>query len=154
MVPPNVLAYLDDYTVSIILALDTTIAVTNDHDPIFGISNMKVFMGFSTINFDKMKRYGPCPSIAGVVGTSALQGVQWWPSPYVNSTHYSSELKMYLRPSEYWGSCHTELNEGTTFVANYSNAFDPKEGLYFEFYCYAAKEEYHIKYIDIDVVQN
>ena len=151
LVPPNILTATYDYTVTMLVALDTSIAVTNDHDPIFGISDMKNFMGFETNDVSNYPYNGPCISVQGVVGTSQLQDPKYGISPKVNSTHYSSEVTGRIKLSEQWGSCHTEHNEGYTVAVSYQNVLDPWGGLYFEFYRNDANEHYRIKYIEVTV---
>ena len=56
---------------------------------------------------------------------------------------------MQLRPSENWGSCHTEQNQGYVAIANYQHSLDPSNGLYLEFYHDNANEHYSIKYIEV-----
>ena len=75
IVPPHTLTSNDSYTVTASVAMDTNIAVTNDHDPIFGISDMKNFMGLETSDVQNYKYNGingPCISVQAVVGTSQI----------------------------------------------------------------------------------
>ena len=51
LVDPNVLTYTDSVTVTIKFALDTTIAQSDNHDPIFGISDKNNFLGFKPSMF-------------------------------------------------------------------------------------------------------
>ena len=151
IVPPHILTSTDSYTVTVLVAMDTSIAVTNDHDPIFGISDMKNFMGLETNDVQNYKTNGPCTSVQADVGASQLQNTIYGKSPIVDSSHYSSEVTARIRPSEQWGSCHTEHNEGYTVAVNYGNSLDPWDGLYFEFYRNHAIEEYRIKYMEVTV---
>lgn len=153
LVPPNILTSADDYTASITVALDPAAKdVTNDqsHNAIFGISDMKHFMGFRVFDHDEAHT---CAGVAGDVGTSTLENVKWGSSTYVYAANYSSEVKIYIQPYWNWSSCHTELNDGTIQVATNLEA-DPKDGLYFEFYRDSPSEVYYIKYINIAIVQN
>ena len=58
---------------------------------------------------------------------------------------------MQIKPSEQWGSCHTEHDGGYVNVQNYQPSLNLSKSLYFEFYRDHATEKYRIKYIVVDV---
>jgi len=69
----------------------------------------------------------------------------------VASRRYSSKIKLQFRPTERWGSCHTEHDEGYTSIANYQHTLDLTTGLFFEFYRVEAHEKYCIRYVLVEV---
>ena len=125
------------------------------HDPSFGINDGKSFVGFKIC--DK-GNYGSAPSccsfegkdVGGIV-TNVMPGTGSGIGLLVTSRSYSSEVKLQIRPTEQWGSCHTEHDEGYTNIGNYQNKLDLINGLYLEMYREGAAEDYPIKYIVVDV---
>ena len=153
IVPPNILSPEDRYTVTITLAENNTIPLEEDHDLIVGISDMHSYTGFQIVSFENYPKMTPCRSIEADVGSSVLREVSFGKGgPIINYTgQFSSEVKMQLRPSENWGSCHTEQNQGYVIIQTYQHSLDPSNGLYFEFYRDNSFEHYSIKYIEVDV---
>ena len=152
LLPPGLSMNISDtFTITITFALDTEIAQTSDHDPVFGISDMKSFVGFITFDIQNFPNYAPCVYLDGDVGSSGLANAVFGNGPKTNSKRYSSEVKMHIRPTEKWGSCHTEQEDGMTLVTSYQRSLDPANGLFLEAYRHDAKEKYHIKYIEVDL---
>ena len=149
LVAPKILTTTDCISVTIIVAVNTTLADSSDHDPSFGISDGKSFIGF--LPPDKGNYNGsPCLSHEGDAG-SVLQNRVLGNAPVVTSRSYSSEVKLQIRPTEQWGSCHTEHDEGYTRIANYQRNLDLTNGLYLEMYGADTGEKYCIKYIVVDI---
>ena len=136
---------------TITAALDPTIPLTDDHDPIFTISDKKSFMGFQTLDVQNFPRYTPCFRLEGDLNEETLKNRQQGSGPLTNSTRYSSEIQMQFRPAEKWGSCHTEEADGFLNIATYRSSLDLSNGLYFEFYRHQAREVYRIRYIKVEV---
>ena len=153
IVPPSILSSKDRYTVTMILAENNTLPLEEDHDLNVGISDMHSYIGFQILDVKNYPKYVPCSSLEGNVGSSTLQSVSIGKDgPMINYTRQSSsEVKMQLRPSENWGSCHTEQDQGYVIIKSYQHSLDPSNGLYFEFYRDNADEFYSIKYIEVDV---
>ena len=151
LVDPDVLTSADSITVTIISALDTTVAQENDHDPIFGISDKNNFFGFQTLDVSDFPNYSPCFRMEGTVGDTVLENRKQGGGPRTNSTHYSSEITLQIRPAEQWGSCHIEQVDGLVNTQGYQSTIDPTKGIYFEWYRHNAEEEYRIKYLRIMV---
>ena len=147
LVAPNILTSTDSITVTVTVAVDVSYASSNDHDPTIGISDGISFIG---INAQDRSNH-PCRVWEGKSGTVLLNLVNVNDGPRVTSQHYSSEIKIQLRPAEQWGSCHTEHDGGYTNVGNYQCLLDPSKGLYLEIYRNTASEKYRIKYIVVDV---
>ena len=152
LLPPNILSSNDSITVMMTVAMDTTIAITDDHDPIFGISDEKSFVGFQVFDVINYKALPPCCSINADVGDSTLQNVKQGSGAFTDSTHFPSVIKTQLKPADKWGSCETPQGDGGyNNLVFYESTVDPSKGLYFEFYRHNVKEEYHIKYIQVGV---
>jgi len=146
LVPPNILTSTDSVTVTITIAVDNILASSEDHDPSFGISNGTSFVGFLAHE----RGPSPCNHYEGSNGTR-LANAMHKNGPTVTSQHYSSEMKSHIRPTEKWGSCHTEHDEGYTNIANYQHLLDLTKGLNLEMYRGDANERYRIKYLQIDI---
>lgn len=71
--------------------------------------------------------------------------------PLVTSQNYSAEIKLQFRPTEQWGSCHTQHNAGYVYAVKYQERFDLTKGLYLQMYHEDDRETYRIKYIVADV---
>ena len=112
---------------------------------------MHSYVGFITLDVTGYPKYTPCNSVEADAGSSTLQNrSSGKDGPIIDySGQSSSEVKMQLRPSENWGSCHTEQNQGYVAIANYQHSLDPSNGLYLEFYHDNANEHYSIKYIEV-----
>ena len=148
LVAPNILTSTDSVTVTVTVAVDISYASSNDHDPTFGISDGKSFIGF--VAYDRHAQ--PCKHHEGDITTDRLQNTSYVEGPVAKSRRYSSEIKMQIRPVEQWGSCHTEHDGGYTNIASYHRLLNPSKGLYFEWYRgNDANEKHHIKYIVVDV---
>jgi len=155
LVPPGILKANDSISVTVILAMDTALADSRDHDLFYGISDSTSFVGFILVDEDNYNNLSPCRRGEGDKGDAAL--LNWDDSdgptiPNVSShDHFSGEVKMQFRPTEQWGSCHTEHAEGYTNTANYQHLLDLTSGLYLEMYRHEANEIYRIKYISVNV---
>ena len=136
------------------IAMDTTLADSRDHDPIIGISDGKSisFVGFRIPDKGNYPNHSPCYAYEGDnVGGVIKNTKDNHAGPLVTSTLYSSEIKLQIRPTEQWGSCHAENDEGYTRIGNYQRKLDLTNGLYLEMYRGDAAETYRIKYIVVDV---
>ena len=113
LIPPNVLNSNDSITIVIIASMNTTIPQSHDHDPSFGISDGKSFIGFLPPDVQNyQKDYPPCLSIDGVVGSTILRSPKFGDGPLTTSTHYPSVVKMQFKPNEQWGCCETPQGDG------------------------------------------
>ena len=151
LVDQNILTSPDNVTVTVTVAMDTTLADNSDHDPILGISDGVSFIGFIAFDKDNYPSISPCRKFEGKVVTTSLQNTQQGSGPTVASRKYSSEIKMIFKPTEKWGSCHTEHDEGYVNIQDYQPSLDLTKTLYFEVYHRGASERYRIKYIVVDV---
>ncbi|XP_065897613.1 uncharacterized protein [Dysidea avara] len=151
LVPPGILKADDSVTVTMIIALDTELADSQDHDIAFGISDNASFVGFTQFDRAADLQVSPCRSIEGDRDNGLLQNRVILNGPLVASLNFSSETKLQIRPAEQWGSCHTEQDEGYTIVANYQHILDLSNGLFLEMYRNQPDEVYRIKYIATDV---
>ena len=157
LVAPDVLTTIDSVSVTITIAMDTALPNTRDHDPTFGISDGNSFLGFIASDIGNYRDISPCIAMEGNSVNSTLQNRTISNAPLVRSRKYSSEIKLQFRPTEQWGSCHTEHNEGYTNIANYQHTLDLTNGLYLEMYHpdktdrYDRAEMYRIRYMAVDV---
>ena len=151
LVAPNILTSTDSVSVTVTVALDTKLADNSDHDILFGISDGVSTVGFKTHDKNNYPSYSPCVKFQGKVVQTKLQNYQQGNGPLVASRKYSSEIKLHFRPTEKWGSCHTEHDEGYVTTQNYQLSLDLSKALYFEAYRDGAGERYRIKYIVVDV---
>ena len=151
LVAPNILTSKDSVTVTVTMAMDTTVANDSDHDPSFGISDGVSFFGFIAHDKDNYPSKSPCHKLEGNVVEKELQNVQQGNGPFVTSRKYSSEIKIQIKPTEKWGSCHTEHDEGYVNIQQYQRSLDLSKALYFEAYRNNPNEKYRIKYIVVDV---
>ena len=150
LLAPNTLTSMDSITVSVTIALDTTIA-SFDHDISFGISDGASFIGFIAHEKGNYHNTSPCYKLEGQVVSTLLQNLQGGNGPLVTSRKYSSEIKIQIKPTEKWGSCHTEHDEGYVNTQDYQHSLDMSKALYFEIYRHDAPEKYRIKYIVVDI---
>ena len=158
LVAPDILMTTDCVSVMMTIAMDTTWADKRDHDPIFGISDGTSFIGFDVPDRTNYHSVPPCfQSEADSINGTLQNKNGITNAPLVSSRLYSSEVKLQIRPTERWASCHTEHDEGTTNIANYNRKLDLTNGLYLEMY-HSEKyddadkaETYRIKYIVVDV---
>ena len=134
--------------------MNTTLADSNDHDPVIGVSDGMSFVGFQAHDKDNYGSWSPCVHAEGLAegDDTKLQNIHRVnPTPFVASQHYSSEIKIQIRTCEKWGACHTEHDEGYTNIANYQRDLDLSNGLYLEMYRQGKQEKYHIKYIKVGI---
>ena len=150
LVPPGTLSSTDSITVSITIAMDTVVA-EQDHDPRFGISDGKSFIGFFMTDKGNWDITSPCHGIEADIVNKILSNVKRGIGHLVSSQKYSSEIRLQIRPRERWGSCHTEHDEGYTNTAKYQHHLDLSQGLYLEMYRADAGEKYRIKYIKVGI---
>ena len=73
LVPPGVATPTSSCMVTITAALDPTIPLTDDHDPVFTISDKKSFMGFQTLDVQNFPRYTPCFRLEGDLNEETLK---------------------------------------------------------------------------------
>ena len=153
LISPNILTATDSVVVILTIAMDTVLADSSDHDPIFGISDGSSFVGFQVVNPSNYADHTPCYNLEGDSIDNILQNGVYdhTTGTKVNSRHFSSEITMQIKPNDQWGSCHTEHDEGNVRISNYQHKLDLTKGLYFEMYRHDAAEEYHIKYIAVQV---
>ena len=81
LVPPGIAAPTSSCTVTITAALDPTIPLTDDHDPIFTISDKKSFMGFQTLGAQNFLCYTPCFRLEGDLNEETLKNRQQGSGP-------------------------------------------------------------------------
>ena len=142
----------EDITVTITVAMDTTHADAYDHDQIFGISDGDYFVGFITLDNNHYSSSPPCYHAQSIsyddgISPSTSSGV----TRPTGAKSYSSEVKMHIKPTEKWGSCHTEHDEGHITIAQYSYKLDITKGLYFDMHRDYISETYRIEYIPVEV---
>ena len=148
LIAPNTLKTTDDVVVTLTIAMDTTLADSNDHDPIFGISDGTSFIGFQAADKDNYAAASPCYKMEGdATGISLINTIHDSTSPKVNSRHYSSEITIRIKPNDRWGSCHTEHDEGHVNIVNYQHTLDMTKGIYFQMYREGTTEKYYLNYI-------
>ena len=135
------------------IAMDTALADGGDHDPSFGISDGKSFIGYVIPDPRNCQDKSPCRKKEGDIVDDILTDISGGDSTaLVTSRSYSSEVELQIRPTEQWGSCHTEHDEGYTNIGNYQCKLDLTNGLYLEMYQGdEAFEIYRIKYIVVDI---
>ena len=151
LVAPNILTSTDSVTVSVTVAMDKTLANGIDHDPIVGISDGVSFIGFKVRDKGNYATLSPCHKLEGKVVQTILNNVQNGNGPLVSSRTYSSEVKIQIKPTEKWGSCHSEHDEGYVNIQQYQASLDSTNALYLELYRNNAPEKYRIKYIVVDI---
>ena len=153
LVAPNILTTTDCVSVTVTVAMNTTLADSGDHDPSFGISDGESFVGFHLPDQRNYNSHPPCYPYEGdnVNGILTKRKLYNKVGLYVTSRLFSSEVKMQIRPTEQWGSCHTEHDEGYTNCGNYQRKLDLTKGLYLDVYQADKPETYQIKYIVVDV---
>ena len=152
LIAPNILTATDSVAVKLTIAMDTVLAKSIDHDPVFGISDGTTFFGFMAWEPGDYRNVPPCYSVEGVNTNGLLVNRRYdSANPKVNSRVYSSEITIQIKPNDRWGSCHTEHDEGNVRIANYQYKLDLTKGLYLELYRHDAAEKYRIKYIETNV---
>ena len=156
LVPPNILTSTHCISVTMTIAMGTTLADSRkDHDPSFGISDGKSFVGIIISDHRYYRGGPPCNvnegDIAYGILTNKPRALLSTSNSSVTSRSYSSEVKLQIRPTEQWGSCHTEHDEGYTNIGNYQRKLNLTNGLYLEMYNAVSHETYRIKYIVVDI---
>ena len=153
LVPPGVLTNDDSECVSVTMtiAMDTTWADDNDHDPYFGISDGEKFIGFTVEDNDNLCYSAEGDNVNDVLINIAYDNSGPKPNP---PQGYSSEVKIQIKPGEKWGSCHTEQDEGFVSIGNYKRHLDLTKGLFLDVCRNHAAEVYRIEYITVDVEKN
>ena len=152
LIAPNILTTTDNVVVTLTIAMDTVLADSSDHDPIFGISDGMSFVGFRAIDKNRYATQVPCNSWEGDITGNILQNnVYDLTGVKVHSRYYSSVIKIQIKPNDQWGSCHTEHDEGNVRISNYQHKLNLTKGLYFEMYRDDVAEKYRIEYIAAEV---
>ena len=152
LIAPNILTTTDNAVVTLTIAMDTALADSGDHDPIFGISDGMSFVGFRAIDKDRYATQVPCNSWEGdIIGNILQNNVYDLTGVKVHSRYYSSVIKIQIKPNDQWGSCHTEHDEGNVRISNYQRKLNLTKGLYFEMYRDDVAEKYRIEYIAAEV---
>ena len=151
LIAPNILTATDSVVVTLTIAMDTVLADSHDHDPVFGISDGISFTGFVVVDKNNYARQVPCYKWEGDITANILQNIiRDLNGVKVSSRHYSSEITIQIKPNDQWGSCHTEHDEGHININNFQHKLDLTKGLYFEMYRNDAAEKYRIKYIAVE----
>lgn len=152
LVAPGILKQTDCVGVTVTVAIDTVLGESTDHDPTFGVSDGTSFIGFTIPDVYDYGHRSPCEHREGEVTTvGLLQTKVLVEGPLVTSQNYSAEIKLQFRPTEQWGSCHTQHNAGYVYAVKYQERFDLTKGLYLQMYHEDDHETYCIKYIVADV---
>ena len=152
LIAPNILTNADSVVVTLTIAMDTVFADSNDHDPIFGISDGTSFVGFQAADKGNYPTHAPCYNIEGDIAEETFNNrVRNINGAKVNSRHYSSEITIQIKPNDQWGSCHTEHDEGLVNIVNYQHKLDSSKGLYLQMYRADAAEKYRIEYIIVNI---
>ena len=151
LIAPNILTATDSVVVKLTIAMDTVLADSSDHDPIFGISDGTSFIGFKAVDKDNYGSSSPCYNIEGDATNTNLNNRESSTGTKVNSRAYSSEITIQIKPNDQWGSCHTEHDEGYVNIVNYQRKLDMSKGLYLQMYWDGYNEKYHIEYIVVDI---
>ena len=152
LIAPNILTATDSVVVTLTIAMDTVLADSVDHDPIFGISDGTSFVGFVVIDKNNYRTEAPCYIWEGDIRGAILQNIiTYLTGLKVSSQHFSNVVTMQIKPNDRWGSCHTEHDEGHVKVENFQHKIDLTKGLYFEMYRHEATEKYRIEYIAAEV---
>ena len=152
LIAPNILIATDNVVVTLIVAMDTVLADSSDHDPRIGISDRTSFVGFSVLDIYNYNNVPPCFSVEGTSTDGLLHsrrndraGIR------VSSRNYSSEITIQIKPNDHWGSCHTEHDEGHVKIGNYKRKLDMTKGLYLEMYRSDSGERYNLHYIATNI---
>ena len=152
LIAPNILTATDSVAVTLTVAMDTALADSKDHDPIFGISDGTSFVGFNIMDQTNYATHTPCLYIEGDMEKTILSNVDRdITGTKVSSRRFPSEITIQIKPSDQWGSCHTEHDEGFVNIVNYQRKLDITKGLYLQMFRGDAGEKYHIKYIVADI---
>ena len=152
LIAPNILTATDSVAVKLTIAMDTVLAKSSDHDPVFGISDGTSFIGFMAVDKGNYGGQTPCYSSEGDATNTYLNNVVTTSTgTTVNSRDYSSEITIQIKPNDQWGSCHTEHDEGHVHIATYQRKLDLSKGLYLQMYRSDINEKYNLEYIVVDI---
>ena len=101
LIAPNTLTTADDLVVTLTIAMDTVLADSSDHDPVFGISDGTSFIGFMAADKDGYAGGSPCSNTEGdAINTNLHKRLQDATGPKVNSRRYSSEITIQIKPND------------------------------------------------------
>ena len=114
------------------------------------LAKCDIMVGF-LISSHNYALLSPCHKLEGKVVQTILNNVQNGNGPLVSSQTFSSEVKIQIKPTEKWGSCHSEHDGGYVNIQDYQEALDLTKALYFDVYHENANEKYCINYKEIDV---
>ena len=152
LIAPNILTATDSVVVTLTAAMDTVLADSGDHDPVFGVSDGTSFVGFIAVDKTNYASQVPCYNWGGDITANILRNIIADPTGVkVSSRYYSSEITIQIKPNDQWGSCHTEHDEGHVRVNNFQHILDLTKGLYFEMYQDSVAEKYRTKYIAVEI---
>ena len=129
LVPLGILATTDRVNATITVAMDTVLADSTDHDPSFGISDDLSFVGIQYTDQANYHNLSLCRHFEGDKDGILLKNVIDPNGPLVASRTFTSETKIQIRPTEWWGPCHTENDGGYTNIVNYQCQLDLSKGL-------------------------
>ena len=125
LIAPDILTATDSVAVKLTIAMDTVLADSNDHDPIFGISDGTNFFGFAVFDKGNLHNIPPCYSFEGINNDGTLKNwIRDSTGTKVTSQRYSSEITIQIKQNDQWGSCHTEHDEGQVKIGNYQRKLD------------------------------
>ena len=153
LIAPNILTATDSVVVTLTIAMDTVLADSSDHDLSFGISDRTSFVGFEAVDKDNYVNHAPCYNIEGDTAGETLNNRMrdQASGAKVRSRHYSSEIRIQIKPNDRWRSCHTEHDEGVVNIVNYQCKLDMTKGLYLQMYRNHGDEKYRYKYIVVNI---
>ena len=100
LVDPYILKVTDYVSVTVTIAMDTELANDKDHDPSFGISDGKSFVGFIAYDKSNYHDHSPCRHREGKTSGGLLKNLIHTKGPFITSDSYSSEIKLQFRPAE------------------------------------------------------
>ena len=75
LVPPNILTSIHCISVAMTIAMDTALADSRDHDPSFGISDGKSFIGYVIVDHRNYQNKSPCKRYEGDIFDGALTDI-------------------------------------------------------------------------------
>ena len=75
LIAPNILMATDSVVVTLTIAMDTVLADTNDHDPIFGMSDGNSFVGFRVVDKGNYASQVPCYRWEGDITGNTLKNI-------------------------------------------------------------------------------
>ena len=151
LIAPNILTATDSVVVTLTIAMDTVLADSYDHDPMFGVSDGTSFIGFVVIDKRNYATEAPCYKWEGDITGTILQNIITDSTGSVSSRHFSNVVTMQIKPNDQWGSCHTGHDEGHVRIETFQHRLDLTKGLYFEMYRHETPERYRIEYIAAEV---